>query len=341
MRTLHPLRLTALLFTCLPLYALGEDAKVGHPMPTAIARLPVEGMLPNLDKAVGWLNSPPLRPADLRGKVVLVDFWTYTCINWRRTAPYLRAWSKKYADHGLVVIGVHTPEFTFEKDVANVRRAVKELAIDYPVAIDSNYGVWDAFNNNYWPAAYFVDAQGRIRHHQFGEGDYEKLELVIRQLLTEAGQRLPAEAATAIVADGAEVAANFATLGTPETYFGYARADTFAPANRKPMLSGKWSVMRESAVGAANAKITMRFHARDVHLVMGPGSARESLRFRVTLSGQPPGGSHGTDIDATGMGTLDGPRMYQLIRQPDRIDDQQIEIEFLDAGAEIFAFTFG
>jgi thiol-disulfide isomerase/thioredoxin len=324
------------------------------------AKLPVEGPMPPLRGANAWVNSQPLSNADLRGKVVLVDFWTYTCINWRRTLPYLRAWSEKYKDHGLVIVGVHTPEFSFEKDLDNVRRAATEQRVSYPIAIDNDYAVWNDFNNRYWPALYFVDAQGHIRHHQFGEGDYERLELVIQQLLAEAGQTGFDRSLVAVDARGAEVAADWKNLATPETYMGYSLADRFAspggkvrdqsraytaPATLKRnswALSGDWTMMREfSVVNRAGGKIAFRFHARDVHLVMGPATRGAGLRYRVTIAGQPPGNSHGVDVDAQGFGTLDEPRMYQLIRQSGPIEDRQLEIEFLDAGSRVFAFTFG
>lgn len=324
------------------------------------ARLPVEGPMPSLKGANAWVNSQPLSTADLRGKVVLVDFWTYTCINWRRTMPYLRAWAEKYRDNGLVVVGVHTPEFSFEKDLDNIRRAAKEQRVEYPIAVDNDYAIWNAFNNHYWPALYFIDAQGHVRHHQFGEGDYERLEQVIQQLLTEAGQTNFDRSLVTIDARGAEVAADWKTLGTPETYTGYSNAERFAsPGGKvrdKPQmyalperlklntwaLAGDWTMAREfSVANQANGKITFRFHARDVHLVMGPATRGSRLRYRVTIDGKPPGVSHGVDVDADGLGTIDQPRMYQLIRQSAPIGDRQIEVEFLDAGAQLFAFTFG
>ena len=324
------------------------------------AKLSVEGPMPPLKGANAWINSQPLGTADLRGKVVLVDFWTYTCINWRRTMPYLRAWAEKYRDNGLVVVGVHTPEFSFEKNLDNVRRAAKELRVDYPIAVDSDYAIWNAFNNRYWPALYLIDAQGNIRHHQFGEGDYDRLESVIQQLLTEAGQTNFDRSPATLDARGAESPANWQTLATPETYTGYANGERFAspggmiedrPRNYTApdrlqlnswALSGDWTMTREfSMVNEANGKVTFRFDARDVHLVMAPATRGSSVRFRVTIDGQPPGPSHGGDIDAEGFGTLDQPRMYQLIRHIPPITDRQIEIQFPDAGAQIFSFTFG
>jgi len=316
-----------------------------------------EGRMPSLVRANAWLNSPPLADADLRGKVVLVDFWTYSCINWRRTLPYLRAWSDKYGDHGLVIVGVHTPEFGFEKDLENVRRAAREQNVDYPVALDSEYAIWNAFGNRYWPALYFVDSKGRIRHHKFGEGDYAKLEIVIQELLREAGYRDFDRALVSVDAQGAELAADWDNLATPETYLGYARSERFAspgsgrariyaaPAVLKLnewVLTGDWTLRKESAaLNKGSGKVTYRFHARDLHLVMAPVKAGAAVRFRVLIDGQPPAHATGVDVDAEGHGTLDQPRMYQLIRQPGPIRDRQFEIEFLDPGAEVFVFTFG
>lgn len=329
-------------------------------IPLLAARLPVERPMPALKGATAWVNSQPLSTQDLRGKVVLVDFWTYTCINWRRTMPYLRAWAEKYQDNGLVVVGVHTPEFSFEKNLDNVRRAAKEERVDYPIAVDSDYAIWNAFDNHYWPALYFIDAQGHVRHHQFGEGDYDRAEQVIQQLLTEAGQTNFDRTLVKVDAQGAEVAADWKTLATPETYIGYANAERFASPGGKVRdrsqtyatpeqlklntwaLAGDWTMTREfSVANKANGKVTFRFHARDVHLVMGPASRGSTLRYRVTIDGKPPGASHGVDVDAQGLGTLDQPRMYQLIRQTGAIADRQVEIEFLDPGAQLFAFTFG
>ena len=301
------------------------------------AKQPFEGPMPVLH-ADAWLNSPPLGPADLRGKVVLVDFWTYTCINWRRTMPWLRAWAQKYKDQGLVVVGVHTPEFSFEKDLGNIRSAAQEQQVDYPIAVDSHFTIWNAFDNHYWPAVYLVDAQGRIRHHQFGEGDYDQLELVLQQLLAEAGHTAFDRATVPLDAKGAEVAADWKNLRTPETYLGSARAER----SKDWALDGDWRQRTEAAVlSKAGGKITYRFHARDVHLVMGPGTHGTPVRFRVRIDGQPPAAAHGGDIDDTGLGTVDQPRMYQLIRQPGPITDRQLEIEFLDPGVALYSFTFG
>ena len=325
-----------------------------------MAPLPVEGELPSLGGASGWLNSQPLTKDGLRGKVVLVDFWTYTCINWLRTLPYVRAWAGKYKEHGLVVIGVHTPEFRFEKDVDNVRRAVKDRKIDFPIAIDNDYAIWRAFDNHYWPALYIIDAQGRIRHHQFGEGGYEKAERIIQQLLAEAGFSGIGDQLAAVDARGVEAEADWADLKSPENYLGHARTENFvspggavldkprvyaAPARVKLndwALSGDWTVKRDAVVlNKANGRIAYRFHARDLHLVMGPAARGASVRFRVLIDGQPPGAAHGIDVDNQGNGTVTEPRMYQLIRQTGPIADRQFEIEFLDSGVEAFSFTFG
>jgi thiol-disulfide isomerase/thioredoxin len=331
---------------------------IGNPI--AAVQLPVEGELPSLGSATGWLNSPPLTAADLRGKVVLIDFWTYTCINWLRSLPYVRAWADKYKDQGLVVIGVHTPEFEFEKNVDNVRRAVKDMRVDYPVAIDSDYAVWRAFRNHSWPALYFIDAQGRIRHHHFGEGEYERSERIIQQLLSEARTGGSGRELVAPDARGAEAAADWASLKSPENYVGYERTQNFAspggaasdkgrvyavPARLRLnhwALSGDWTMKRQATVlNKANGRIAYRFHARDLHLVMGPAAPGTSVRFRVLIDGQPPGAAHGIDVDDNGNGTVTEQRLYQLIRQAKPIADRQFEIEFLDSGVEAFAFTFG
>jgi thiol-disulfide isomerase/thioredoxin len=323
-------------------------------------RLPVEGELPALSGATGWLNSPPLTSADLQGKVVLVNFWTYTCINWLRQLPYVRAWAGKYSGQGLAVVSVHTPEFSFEHDADNVRQAVQELEVDYPVATDNNYAVWRAFDNHYWPALYFADAQGRIRHHHFGEGEYSQSEMVIQQLLAEAGSAGAGTELASVGATGAEAPADWDSLRSPENYTGYERTENFASpggavpgehtvytAPPKPLLnewalSGEWTMEAEAAtLNAAGGRITCRFHARDLNLVMGPAAPGASLKFRVLLDGQAPGTSHGADIDEQGSGTLGRPRLYQLIRQPGHITDRTLEITFPDPGARAFAFTFG
>ncbi len=326
----------------------------------ADSRLAVEGKLPPLDSTYGWLNSQPLRAEDLRGKVVLTDFWTYTCINWRRQLPYVRAWAEKYKDHGLVTIGVHTPEFSFEKSPENVRRAVKETRVEYPVVIDSDYAVWRAFENEYWPALYFADAQGRIRHHVFGEGEYEKSERIIQELLSESGSRGVPGDLVSVHAGGPEAAADRSNLGSNENYVGYQRTENFespsGPVSDKShvystptglktnhwALSGEWTMRQEAIVlNQPRGSIAYRFHARDLHLVMGPGAHGNPVRFRVFIDRQPAGAVHGTDVDDQGNGTVVEPRMYQLIRQRSPISDRLFEIQFLDSGVEAFSFTFG
>lgn len=316
--------------------------------------------LASLARADEWLNSPPLTASALRGKVVLVHFWTYTCINWLRTQPYLRAWAEKYKDKGLVVVGVHTPEFQFEKNIDNVRRQVKALRVDYPVAVDSEYAIWRAFNNNYWPALYFIDAQGRVRHSHFGEGSYEQSEMAIQRLLTEAGASGIGDDLVSVDARGFEAAADWASLKSPENYVGYERTEGFASpggaARDKPRayelpsplrlnnwaLSGEWTMRRDAAaLNKPNGRIAYRFHARDLHLVMGPAAPGTSVKFRVLIDGRPPGAAHGIDVDEQGGGTVTEQRLYQLIRQPKPIADRQFEIEFFDPGVEAFAFTFG
>jgi thiol-disulfide isomerase/thioredoxin len=331
-----------------------------HSSNTGVDRLPVEGKLPSLGGAAGWLNSQPLTAAGLRGKVVLVDFWTYTCINWRRQFPYVRAWADKYKDHGLVVIGVHTPEFAFEKNIDNVRWAAKDMKIDYPIAIDSDHAIWNAFNNDYWPALYFIDAQGRIRHHQFGEGEYQESELILQQLLIAAGARGIGRELASINPIGAEAAADWGDLKSEENYVGYERTENFASpggerSNKSRVyaaparlglnhwaLTGDWTVEKVSIVlNQANGRIVYQFHARDLHLVMGPATRGTTVQFRVFIDGQPAGAAHGVDVDDQGCGTVTEQRMYQLIRQPGPIVDRQFEIEFTDAGAEASSFTFG
>jgi thiol-disulfide isomerase/thioredoxin len=322
--------------------------------------LPIEGAFPSLRGATAWLNSRPLTPDSLRGKVVMVEFWTYTCINWRRQYPYVRAWAQKYKDQGLVVIGVHSPEFSFEKNIENVREAAKEIGVDFPIAVDSDHAIWNAFSNEYWPALYFIDAQGKIRHHQFGEGDYDQSELVVQQLLAEAGVSGISHELVSVNPQGAEVGADWKDLGSGENYVGYERTQDFAsPGGTKPdknsdytapkrlernewALSGDWTMQRAGIIlNHASGHIVYRFHARDLHLVMGPATPGTSVRFRVLIDGQPPRASHGTDVDDQGNGTLTEPRLYQLIRQPMPIVDRDFEIEFLDSGAEVFSFTFG
>jgi thiol-disulfide isomerase/thioredoxin len=332
----------------------------GQQTAPAFAQLPIEGEMPSLGSATAWLNSPPLKADGLRGKVVLVNFCTYSCINWLRTLPYVRAWAGKYKDQGLVVIGVHAPEFGFEHDLDNVGRAVKNMRIEYPVAIDNDHAIWRAFNNEYWPTLYFVDTRGHIRHHKFGEGDYEQSERIVQQLLAEAGtgdighELVPADAR------GIEGAADWGNLKSPENYLGYERTENFASPGGAALdkrgvygapsqmrlnhwaLSGDWTMGKQSAVlNKANGRIAYRFHARDLHLVMGPPARGRSVRFRVLIDGQPPVPGHGLDINENGNGTVTEPRLYQLIRQPPPIADRRFEIEFLDPGVEAFAFTFG
>jgi thiol-disulfide isomerase/thioredoxin len=327
---------------------------------SATAKLPIEGELPSLVGAIAWLNSQPLTVDELRGKVVLINFWTYTCINWLRQLPYVRAWAEKYQDQGLVVIGIHTPEFEFEKNIDNVRRASAEMKIDYPIAVDNDYAVWRAFGNRYWPALYFIDSQGRIRHHQFGEGEYEQSERVIQQLLSESGTNRVGQEIVEIDARGFEAAADWNSLKSPENYLGYERTENFASSGgavlNKPRLytapaqlrlnqwslSGDWTIGRQAIVlNKSGGRIAYRFHARDLHLVMGPAQRGTPVRFRVLLDGQPAVAVRGLDVDGRGEGTVTEQRLYQLIRQRQPISDRQFEIEFLDAGVEAFAFTFG
>ena len=316
--------------------------------------------LASLERADEWINSPPLTASALRGKVVLIDFWTYTCINWLRTLPYVRAWAEKYRDQGLVVIGVHSPEFAFEKNLDNVRSAVKRLQVGYPVAVDSDHVIWRAFNNQHWPALYFVDAQGRIRHHYFGEGAYEQSEMIIQQLLTEAGAAEVSNMPVSVEGRGVEAAADWKNLKSAENYVGYAQTRNFASPGgaafdrprmyELPMrlhlnqwaLSGDWTVTGgNAALNKANGSIAYHFHGRDLHLVMGPAAPGTSVRFRVLFEGQPPGAAHGLDVDEQGNGVVSEQRLYQLIRQPGPGADRRFEIQFLDPGVEAFAFTFG
>jgi cytochrome c biogenesis protein CcdA/thiol-disulfide isomerase/thioredoxin len=315
---------------------------------------------PDLSGATAWINSAPLTFAALRGKVVLVDFWTYSCINCLRTLPYVKAWNEKYKDSGLVIIGVHTPEFPFEKDEANVRKAVKDLGVAYPVAMDNDYKIWRSFNNEYWPADYFIDAGGNIRFHHFGEGSYEESEKWIRTLLQEANHAPVPEGPTKIEAQGMEAAPDADDVQSPETYIGYARAENFAspggfnkddpqlykaPGGLKLnqwALDGRWKDEDQVATSlAADAGISFRFHARDLHLVLGPSSDGKAVRFRVTIDGHAPGSDHGVDTDAEGYGTVTGDRLYQLIRQRGNIQDRTFRIEFLTPGVRAYSFTFG
>jgi thiol-disulfide isomerase/thioredoxin len=330
------------------------------PIARTEVRLPDEGALPSLEGATHWLHSEPLTGKALRGRVVLVQFGTYTCTYWRRTLPYIRAWAEKYGNKGLLVIEVHTPEFEFERDLDNVRRAVKDIGIDVPIAVDSDSAIWRAFKNEYWPALYVADAQGRIRYHHFGEGDYERSERVIQQLLAEAGHAGAGGPLVTVEGRGAEAPADSANLKSPETYLGYGRAERFvapggarrdehhryaAPARLRLnewALDGDWTVREDAAAaGKPEGRIAYRFHASDVHLIMGPAQRGVSVRFRVLIDGRPPGPAHGLDVDSQGNGTVTFQRTYQLIRQPGPIADRTFEIEFLDPGLEAFDFTFG
>jgi hypothetical protein len=312
-----------------------------------------------LGRAREWINSPPLSAAELRGKVVLVDFCTYTCINWLRTLPYRRAWAQKYAG-AAVLVGVHTPEFPFEHHPANVRRALQQMDVGYPIAIDNDYAIWRAFRNRYWPALYFVDGRGRVGDRQFGEGEYERCERVLQRLVAEAGVASPAAGLVAVAGAGVEAAPAWDTLGSPENYLGYDRTQHFAsagglqrgrrqyaaparPALNEWGLAGEWTVGPQAVTAvAAGSRIVCRFRARDLHLVMvPPPSAPDPARFRVSLDGRAPGAARGGDVDEAGLGRLVEPRLYQLIRQPGRIEERRFEIEFLEAGAAAYAFTFG
>ena len=322
----------------------------------AAAREPRE--LAALGRAAAWLNSPRLTPDQLAGRVVLVDFCTYTCINWLRTLPYIRAWAQKYRQ-GLVLVGVHTPEFGFEQDVDNVRRAVARLKIEYPVVIDNDYAIWRAFDNHYWPALYFLDPRGRIRRHHFGEGEYLGSEKAIQRLLADAGMTNVPGGVVSVAPAGAETQADWDHLRSPETYLGYGRTERFAArggarrdrphtyaaggslALNEWTLAGEWTMGREAAVGRHQSRLSFRFHARDLHLVMGPPRAGLAVRFRVTLDGAPPGADGGSDLDASGLGMAQEQRLFQLVRQAGRIRERMFEIEFLETGVEAFAFTFG
>jgi methionine-S-sulfoxide reductase len=320
----------------------------------------VEGLMPALTGATGWLNSKPLTREGLRGKVVVIDFWTYSCINCLRAMPYINAWASHYKDAGLVVIGVHSPEFAFEKDTANVRQAIAKHAIKYPVALDSELAIWKAFNNKFWPAHYFVDAKGQIRAHQFGEGKYAKQERTIRQLLTEAGAKNLPDPLDDAAGQGVSAAADTANVASHETYLGFSRAENFrspggfaqdaAKAYAMPAslalnqwaLSGSWKVASEHAqLEKTPGRIVFRFRARDLHLVLGPGADRKPVRFRVTIDGKAPGADHGMDIDANGNGKVSEQRLYQLIRQKGVVAEHEFAIEFLDAGVHAYSFTFG
>jgi cytochrome c biogenesis protein CcdA/thiol-disulfide isomerase/thioredoxin len=338
-------------------YAKANESASAQP---AAVELGHEGPFPSLDGAVKWLNSSPLTREQLKGKVVVVDFWTYSCINCLRSIPYAEAWWEKYKDDGLVVIGVHTPEFAFEKDPANVAKSLTDLKITYPVAVDSNYAIWKAFKNQYWPAHYFIDAHGSIRYHHFGEGKYDESEQVIQQLLREKNSNLKASGLVQVSASGAQAAADFNDIVSPETYIGYTRQQNYAspqkihedgpqtysapsrPTVNQWGLVGNWSVSGEQAsLVFAPGKVIYRFHARDLHLVIGPGKNGKPVRFRVLLDGTAPGDDHGVDVDAQGSGVVKDYRLYQLIRQKGKVEDRTFQIEFLDPGVQVFAFTFG
>jgi thiol-disulfide isomerase/thioredoxin len=341
-----------------PMTSTGVRVPFLHGLPTG--QIASQSELASLERANEWLNSPPLTASALRGKVVLIDFWTYTCINWLRTLPYVRAWAEKYKDQGLVVIGVHAPEFAFEKNINNVRWAVKEMRVDYPVAVDNEHVIWRAFKNQYWPALYFVDAQGRVRHHHFGEGAYEQSEMIIQELLREAGAGGVSRVPVSVHARGIETSPDWGNLKSPENYVGYERTQSFASPGgavvdqprmyQRPAmlrlnewaLSGDWTMKKETAaLNKPNGGIAYRFHARDLHLVMGPAAPGTSVKFRVLIDGRPPGAAHGIDVDEQGNGAVTEQRLYQLIRQPKPIADRQFEIEFFSPGVEAFAFTFG
>jgi cytochrome c biogenesis protein CcdA/thiol-disulfide isomerase/thioredoxin len=321
--------------------------------------LPVEGPAPSLDGATEWLNSKPLTTEELKGKVVVVDFWTYSCINCLRAIPYVRAWAEKYRDHGLVVIGVHAPEFAFERNADNVKKAIATLGIRYPVAIDNEYKIWRAFENEYWPAHYFIDAKGQIRHHHFGEGDYDESERVIQKLLPEAGDENVPGGIVAVNASGAEAASAKSDVKSPETYVGYDRAEHFVspggvvqdashvyaagtPELNDWSLVGDWTIGNERAQSnAKDAAIVYRFHARDLHLVLGPAADGKPVRFVVTIDGKSPGAAHGVDVDPEGRGVVTAQQLYQLVRDPGTVADHTFEIRFLDPGVQAYAFTFG
>jgi Thioredoxin like C-terminal domain/Redoxin len=324
------------------------------------AELAVEGEFPDLGGATAWLNSEPLTPAGLRGKVVLVEFCTFSCVNWLRTVPYVRSWDERYRDDGLVVIGAHTPEFQFEHDLEKIRSALAEMDVRYPIAVDNDYAVWRAFDNNYWPALYFTDAEGRIRHHHFGEEDYERSERVIQELLTEGGAAGVEGGRVSVDAGGVYAPADWDTLGSPETYVGYARAAGFASPGglardrsqfyegppeldlNRWSLSGNWTVgAQPTELNEPGGRITHRFHARDVNLVMGARNGEGSVGFRVRIDGESPGEAHGLDVDAEGSGTVAEERLYQLVRQSGSDSDRTFEITFQDSGVQAYVFTFG
>jgi cytochrome c biogenesis protein CcdA/thiol-disulfide isomerase/thioredoxin len=318
-----------------------------------------EGGFPSLSGAEAWLNSPPLTPEGLRGKVVLIDFWTYSCINCLRAIPYVKAWAERYKEHGLVVIGVHTPEFAFERNIENIRQAVSDLKIGYPVVIDNEYKIWRAFDNQHWPAHYFIDAKGRVRYHHFGEGEYDESERVIQQLLVEAGNGNVPDGLVSVNASGLEAAPSANEDKSPETYLGYDRERSFVPRGEivhdqsheyeitppqlnQWSLSGNWTIKGENVtLNEEGGRIVYRFNARDLHLVLGPAADSKPIRFRVTIDGEAPGADHGSDTDAKGQGIVNEQRLYQLVRQNGAVSDRTFEIEFLDPGVQAYAFTFG
>jgi thiol-disulfide isomerase/thioredoxin len=337
----------------------GFIRSIAHRRAGDVVELPDEGRLGSFDGATAWLNSDPLTADSLRGRVVVVDFWTYTCVNWLRTLPYLRAWAAKYRDDGLTVIGVHTPEFGFEGDIANVTAQVRTLGVEYPIAVDTDYAIWSAFANHFWPALYMADGDGRIRFHHFGEGEYPMTEMVIQQLLF-AGSNGGDHDLVMVEPHGLEVAADWQTLASPETYVGYGQSSGFAQEDsaildaahvyRVPdrldlnewALSGAWTVAGHAAISnEPGGGISFRFRARDVNLVMGPSSPGASIRFRVLLDGQPATDARGTDVGTEATGMVRDQRTYQLVRQSGAISDRLVHIEFLDAGVEAYCFTFG
>ncbi|GAA1957733.1 thioredoxin [Microbacterium deminutum] len=338
----------------------GLFRSIAHRLAGAEEILPDEGGLPSFARATTWLNSDPLTPDGLRGRVVLVDFWTYTCVNWLRTLPYLRAWHDKYESAGLTIIGVHTPEFGFERDLDNITRQSRNLRVEYPIAVDSDYGVWGDFANSYWPAIYIADADGRLRHHHFGEGEYPRTEMVIQRLLVASGAGEVDLDLVMVEPEGLEAAADWASLRSPETYLGYGQSTGFASEDAglydRPhvyggdarlslntwTLVGEWTQARHAAVlNGAGGRVAFAFHARDVNLVMGPTVAGSAIPFRVRIDGQPAQDAHGTDVDSGGSGVVQDQKTYQLIRQSGRVRDHVVEIEFQGGGVEAYCFTFG
>jgi thiol-disulfide isomerase/thioredoxin len=314
---------------------------------TAMSTPTTTSELASLRHATGWINSPPLSAESLQGKVVLVQFWTYSCVNWIRTLSYARAWAEKYREQGLVVIGVHAPEFGFEHDLANVRWAARYFGVDYPIAVDNEFAIWRGFGNRHWPALYLMDGEGRVRYRHFGEGEYERSEEAVQELLAKSGARDVGRKLVSVAPGGAELAADWGNVKSPETYAGSARGENRVPPGARLRLNewaleGDWTVEKQAAVSkAANGRIAYRFHARDLNLVMAPGAGGKPVRFQVLMDGQSPGAAHGLDVDEQGNGTVAEPRMYQLLRQPGRHADRLFEIVFLDPGVEVFVFTFG